>query len=50
MHAFQNSHNLARKDNNWNILNLFFQKYTLRKVNIDASEYDKVKSGNDSKS
>ena len=50
MHAFQNSHNQARKENNWNILNVFFQKYHLRNVSIDASEYDKIRSSNDPKS
>ena len=50
MHAFQNSHNQARRDNNWNQLHLFFQKYELRKVNIELSEYDKIKASNDPKS
>ena len=50
MHAFQNSQNQARRDNNWNLLNQFFTKYELRKVMIDPSEYQKIQDGRDSKS
>lgn len=34
MHAFQNSHNEARRNNNWNLIETFFKKYELRKVVI----------------
>lgn len=34
MHAFQNTQNQARKDNNWSQLALFFSKNELRKVKI----------------
>jgi hypothetical protein len=36
MHAFENSQNVARRDNNWNQLNLFFKKHTIRDVQIGA--------------
>lgn len=50
MHAFQNSQNQARRDNNWNLLALFFSKNELRKVKIEESDYAKIKSNNDPKS
>lgn len=34
MHAFENSQNAARRDNNWNQLHLFFRKQALREVTI----------------
>lgn len=36
MHAFENSQNAARRDNNWNQLHLFFRKQALREVTIAA--------------
>ena len=50
MHAFQNSQNQSRKDNNWNLLQLFFRKYELRRVKIEDSEYTLIKNNNDPKS
>ena len=37
MHAFQNSQNQARRDNNWNQLTLFFKKCELRKIKIEEA-------------
>ena len=50
MHAFQNSHNEARRNNNWDQLTLFFKKHELRKTKIDQSDYAKIKANTDSKS
>lgn len=32
MHAFENSHNQVRRDNNWTQLELFFSKNSLRTI------------------
>lgn len=50
MHSFENSSNQARRDNNWNQLELFFKKYTLRGEQIPAEQYDKIKANQDPKS
>ena len=36
MHAFDNSHNQNKKDNNWSQLGLFFSKNTLKGIEISA--------------
>lgn len=50
MHAFENTQNAARRDNNWNQLHLFFRKHTLRDVQIASEEYAAVMRGTDPKS
>lgn len=50
MHAFQNSQNQSRRDNNWDQLSLFFKKHELRKVKIDENDFYKIKTANDPKS
>lgn len=50
MHAFQNSQNQARRDNNWTQLQLFFRKYELRRIKIDDMEYNLIQNNNDHKS
>jgi uncharacterized FAD-dependent dehydrogenase len=50
MHAFENSHNNARRDNNWTQLALFFKKYSLRDVEIGLEEFSNIMKGTDSKS
>ena len=42
MHAFENSQNQARRDNNWSQLQLFFKKQTLREVHIGPEEYQLI--------
>lgn len=34
MHAFDNSQNTTKRDNNWGQLKLFFTKHTLKDVQI----------------
>jgi hypothetical protein len=36
MHAFDNSHNQTKKDNNWNQLQLFFSKNSLKGIDIST--------------
>jgi len=50
MHAFENTQNAARRDNNWNQLHLFFRKNTLRDVRIAPEEYTNIMRTNDPKS
>lgn len=50
MHAFENTSNQARKDNNWSQLDLFFRKNTLRGIEISQDEYSKIRADNDPKS
>lgn len=50
MHAFENSQNVGRRENNWNQLHLFFRKHTLREVQIGGEEYVHVMKGTDPKS
>lgn len=50
MHAFDNSQNQGRRDNNWNQLKLFFTKFTVKEVMIDFNEYDRIFEGKDPKS
>jgi hypothetical protein len=50
MHAFENSQNIGRRENNWNQLHLFFRKHTLREVQIGGEEYVHVMKGTDPKS
>ncbi len=41
---------MARRDNNWNQLHLFFRKQTLREVHIGSEEYINIMKGTDPKS
>lgn len=50
MHAFENSQNSARRDNNWNQLQLFFKKQTLRDIRIGPEEYAMIMQQKDPKS
>lgn len=49
MHAFENTQNNARRDNNWNQLALFFKKHPLRDVKITPEEYSNIMAGKDLK-
>jgi hypothetical protein len=50
MHAFENTHNNARRDNNWTQLALFFKKHTLRDIKIEPEEYSLIMANRDPKS
>lgn len=50
MHAFENSQNNHRRDNNWNQLALFFKKYTIRDIHIGPDEYTNILKNLDPKS
>jgi hypothetical protein len=49
MHAFENTQNASRRDNNWTQLQLFFKKYTIRDIKIGAEEYSMIMQQKDIK-
>jgi hypothetical protein len=49
MHAFENSQNQSRRENNWSQLHLFFKKFPLRDVHITAEEYGLIVGQKDHK-
>lgn len=50
MHAFENTQNNARRDNNWSQLQLFFKKHSIRDIQITQEEYSNIMNQKDQKS